>query len=278
MSYLCADGVYHHKSELPKSLQPFVDYRFSSGGVIGDDFKSFNTKFKNAVKKLLPEGYEIHDWHRNHYECSAVLKNSHGNYAYLSVSDVRFWNNEWFTNILIRTMDHEKDWTGGRNQRTCLFTLGEDIQKLYSNVYLRLNENRDWSAEVDRECPGPGAVLFVQEGKYPVEVYYERTDLNGSSVMEKDVCESRKDLIESLNWMGKCGYLPVSVWGFDVDQCVDRGLIGVFKAAIDQRAEALAKAQEEFINAQEDVDEIIAGAKDRVSVASVQERERELDM
>ena len=130
-TYYCrGDQTYHHKSDLPTTLRPFVDYVFSSGGIAGDDFKSFNTKFKNAVKKLLPDGFSIHTWSKGHYYCSAVIKTPGNRYIYLSIPDVRYSQNEWFSNILYRTMKHEKDWTGGHNCYTTLFTLAKDIQAM----------------------------------------------------------------------------------------------------------------------------------------------------
>lgn len=123
--------MYHNKSELPKTLQPFVGHMFSSGGYIGDDFKSFNTKYKNVIKKLLPNGYELHSWSRGHYYCSAVIKDTEGRFIYMSIGDVRYWPNEWVEKILIRTMKHDKDWTGGTNHRTDLVNFTKDIQKLY---------------------------------------------------------------------------------------------------------------------------------------------------
>jgi hypothetical protein len=117
-------------SELPRTLKPFVDYQFSSGGYIGDDFKSFNTKFRNVIKKSLPQGYELHSWNRGHYYCSGVIKDDNGRFIYFSISDVRFWMNEWFTKILIRTMEHDKDWTGGSNHYTNLINFSNDIKKL----------------------------------------------------------------------------------------------------------------------------------------------------
>ena len=130
-SYYCpGDLTYHYKSDLPKSLQPYVDYLFSSGGCIGDDFKSFNTKFKSAVKKQLPEGFEIHSWNRGHYYCSAVIKTPSNNFIFMSIGDVRWCINEWFENILYRTMKNETDWTGGNNHYASLFNLGEAIKKL----------------------------------------------------------------------------------------------------------------------------------------------------
>lgn len=133
MSYYCkGDRTYHHKSELPSSLRPFVDYQFSSGGVAGPDFLSFNTKFRNAIKKLLPAGYTLHSWSKGHYECSGVIKTPENKFIYISISDVRFWMNEWFTSVLIRTMEHDKDWRGGMNHYTSLFAFTKDVERLYA--------------------------------------------------------------------------------------------------------------------------------------------------
>ena len=64
--YSNSDHMMHHKSEIPSSLRPFCNYTFSSGGCIGDDFKSFNTKFRNFVKKSLPDGWKIQQIGRAH--------------------------------------------------------------------------------------------------------------------------------------------------------------------------------------------------------------------
>ena len=129
-TYYCkGDGIYHYKIELPTSLRPFVDYTFSSGGITGDDYKSFQRKYKNYLEKILPEGYSICSWNKNHYQFSAVIEYN-GRYVYMSISDVRYWQNEWFTNILVRTMKHEKDWTGGTNTYASIFNLSNRIQRL----------------------------------------------------------------------------------------------------------------------------------------------------
>ena len=128
-NYYCKDGVYHYKSELPATLRPYVDYIFSSGGITGDDYISFQRKYKNYLNKILPDGYNIHSWNKNHYEFSAVIEHN-GKFAYMSIPDVRHWQNQWFTNILVRTMEHEKDWRGGMNQYASLFNLVNKIQQL----------------------------------------------------------------------------------------------------------------------------------------------------
>ena len=57
---------------------------------------------------------------KNHYCFSVFIRNQAGNHLYLSISDVRFWKNEWFNRILIRTAAHEKDYYGGGNNYTSL--------------------------------------------------------------------------------------------------------------------------------------------------------------
>ena len=49
----------------------------------------------------------------------------------MSISDVRYLPNEWVDNILIRTMKHDKDWTGGMNYYTDLVNFTKDIARLY---------------------------------------------------------------------------------------------------------------------------------------------------
>lgn len=69
---------------------------------------------------------EIVDFHKNHYEFSAVLKNPEtGKLVYVSISDVRYWNDEWVNRTLYRTMKHEKDWTGGGNHFGAWEQIGE---------------------------------------------------------------------------------------------------------------------------------------------------------
>lgn len=110
--------------------------------------------------------------------------------------------------------------------------------RFHERIYLKLDENREWRALVGVERPCEGAVLFVEEQEYPAKFYYSRTDLNGSASVEMDVCENRDELLQSLNWMGECGYTPLKVWDFDAKKCDDRELWEIFNAGSARRAEA----------------------------------------
>lgn len=106
------------KADLPKTLQPYWDHEFSSGSTTGDDYKSFQIKYRNFLKKEL-NGYNI-TLNPNHYEFSVVIERPAARaqttkYAYLSIPDVRFLPHQWATRILVRTMAHPTDWTGGFN-------------------------------------------------------------------------------------------------------------------------------------------------------------------
>ncbi len=118
-----------------KGLKPYLNYSFSSGGYTGDDYLSFQRKFKNHIKKILPECYVLHDFNPNHYYCSGVIKDNKDRFIYFSISDVRYFPNEWYNRILIRTMSHDKDWCGGSNYYTNLEKFSDNIQKLYSCPY-----------------------------------------------------------------------------------------------------------------------------------------------
>lgn len=98
--------------------------------MVGADFKSFNKKFKNVVKKLLPDGFIIHKWYMGHYYITVVIKSKSEKFIYMSIPDVR-WNDDWVDKILIRTMEHANDWRGGVNRYTSLFTLTKDLGNIY---------------------------------------------------------------------------------------------------------------------------------------------------
>ena len=78
---------------------------------------------------------ELHSFNKNHYEFSAVLKDIHEDkFIYVSISDVRYWKNEWYNNVLIRTMEHDKDWTGGRNHYCKWEEIGTKARELINSM------------------------------------------------------------------------------------------------------------------------------------------------
>lgn len=97
------------------NYKKWINHEFSTGSSPGEDYKTFQREMKRDLKALCEkEGLQLHTFHPNHYEFSAVVTDGE-RFGYISISDVRYWKNEWFNKVLIRTMKHSKDWTGGNN-------------------------------------------------------------------------------------------------------------------------------------------------------------------
>lgn len=104
-----------------KDLEKFIGYEFSSGCYTGDDYKSFQTKYINFLRSICKQNHwQLVNVGRNHYCFSAFIKSAENKCVYVSISDVRFFTNEWYSNILIRTAKNEQDYYGGFNHRTTL--------------------------------------------------------------------------------------------------------------------------------------------------------------
>ena len=104
-----------------KDLEKYIDYEFSSGCYTGDDYKSFQTKYINFLRSICKQNHwQLVNVGRNHYCSSAFIKSAENKCVYVSISDVRFFTNEWYNNILIRTAKNEQDYHGGFNHRTTL--------------------------------------------------------------------------------------------------------------------------------------------------------------
>lgn len=104
-----------------KDLEKYIDYEFSSGCYTGDDYKSFQTKYINFLRSICKQNHwQLVNVGRNHYCFSAFIKSAENRCVYVSISDVRFFTNEWYSNILIRTAKNEQDYYCGFNHRTTL--------------------------------------------------------------------------------------------------------------------------------------------------------------
>lgn len=104
-----------------KDLEKYIDYEFSSGCYTGDDYKSFQTKYINFLRSMCKQNHwQLVNVGRNHYCFSVFIKSAENKCVYVSISDVRFFTNEWYNNILIRKAKNEQDYHGGFNHRTTL--------------------------------------------------------------------------------------------------------------------------------------------------------------
>jgi hypothetical protein len=76
-----------------------------------------------------------HNWqlkmNKNHYCFSVVIKRDDERFVYVSISDVRYFRDEWNKSVVYRTMEHEKDWKGGSNHYANINELEKGIENLY---------------------------------------------------------------------------------------------------------------------------------------------------
>lgn len=114
-------------------------------------------------------------------------------------------------------------------------------------IYLTLNADRVWSADVPHGRVDAKAVRFCEEKEYPVELYYYRTDINGSSSLELDVCQDRRELLKSLNWLGQCGYTPLQLWDFHAQTTRNERVMNIFAAGAERRYEEAKQSLDDVI-------------------------------
>lgn len=118
-----------------KDLEKYLDYEFSSGCYTGEDYKQFQNKYVNYLRSMCRQNnWELVSVRRNHYEFSAFLKRD-DRFVYFSISDVRFFRNDWYNHILIRTAFNEKDYHGGNNNYTSLTNLKDAVGNLLLRGY-----------------------------------------------------------------------------------------------------------------------------------------------
>jgi len=109
------------KSETSKGIENWVGFHFESSSSLTEEFASFAKDFKKYLSQQVKEvDFEIVNWSRGHFEVSGFLKHKTGQFIYFSTSDVRYFADSWYNNVLIRTAEHEKDYTGGSNN-SCNF-------------------------------------------------------------------------------------------------------------------------------------------------------------
>ena len=119
--------------DIKKMLDKWYDKEIEDyGGYTSPMYEEFQRDYRNTIKDFCKKiNMKLHDFHKNHYEFCAVLQDiDTQKYYYISISDVRFWKNEWADNILYRTMEHDKDWRGGSNCYSNLEDLPNNLMSI----------------------------------------------------------------------------------------------------------------------------------------------------
>lgn len=102
-----------------KTIERWVGYEFESSSGTTKEFLEFAKDFKKYIKTNLPEGAELVSFSKGHFEVYGFIKRE-DKYVYFSISDIRHFSDGWYNDILIRTANDEKDYTGGSNSQTTL--------------------------------------------------------------------------------------------------------------------------------------------------------------
>ena len=121
------------------TLRPYIHHIFDDwGGVTSDDYRTFEKKYRNYLKKVCKaNGWELVKFSPNHYEFSCFIKDlTTGQFVYMSISDVRYWQGRWAKDILIRLADSDKDYHGKDNNSVELENLERGIKNLFAHKYV----------------------------------------------------------------------------------------------------------------------------------------------
>lgn len=107
------------------------------GSVVSKEFKSFQQAMKREVKRLAEEeGVSLAYWSNGHYDMTGVLERD-GLFVYFSYSNLDRTNvvltpkGGWHNCVLMRTMKHAKDWTGGSNNNIEFSQFTETMKRLF---------------------------------------------------------------------------------------------------------------------------------------------------
>jgi len=114
-----------------RTIEKWVDYQFESSTGRTPEFTQFMFDIRKFIKDNTKQDFELVDISRGHFYFSGFLKNRKTDkFVYFSCSDVRHFPNGWFDDVLIRTAEHDKDYTGGGNNYCKLFDINEKAKQL----------------------------------------------------------------------------------------------------------------------------------------------------
>ena len=102
---------------LKAASSKWYNHHFSTGIYPGEDYLQFERDCRSDLKKMAKEnGLELYSFCKNQYCFFAILTNGE-KFVFVSISDVRYFGWNQNTSVLIRSMAHAKDLTGGMNNQ-----------------------------------------------------------------------------------------------------------------------------------------------------------------
>lgn len=114
------------KKDIPRCLQKWYGCRFSSPSLGCDEYsiEKFIADYKRWMRRRFSDF--VITFLDVYCELSGFLKMD-GKYVYFSIPDVRYCQDEWATNILIRTAKDVWDYHGGPNHYTTIDEFDHDV-------------------------------------------------------------------------------------------------------------------------------------------------------
>jgi hypothetical protein len=100
-----------------KGIEKWLGNEFESSSSVTEEYMAWKKDYRKEMKKMLPDNFEMLPKTSDaHFSASGFIRNKDTNkLVYWSISDIRYFQDTWYNNILIRTAEHDKDWTGGGN-------------------------------------------------------------------------------------------------------------------------------------------------------------------
>ena len=110
-------------------LETWKGYVFETSSGKTPEWTTFSRQLRMYLKRTLTPEFEVVNYMRGHFYFSAFVRHlGTGQLLYLSCSDVRFFRDGWYNNVLVRTAENERDFTGGRNTYTNLANLKSHLE------------------------------------------------------------------------------------------------------------------------------------------------------
>lgn len=103
------------KSLSKEKINKWINYSFQSSSGPTEEFDNFYADFVTALRARLGALFYVQP-HKGHFELHAYVQNkATQKYAYISIMDVRHFQNNWYDSILARTAEGPSDTHGGPN-------------------------------------------------------------------------------------------------------------------------------------------------------------------
>ena len=116
------------------------------------------------------------------------------------------------------------------------------------NVYLIPCGDRAYRSVISEAPPTPAAIYLTEEGEYPVEIWWERHDLNLCRVWGNNICNTPEELIELLDFLGECVHAIEDLWGYHDRYCADPELSDLFDRCYERKMAELRAAAEDLLS------------------------------